>query len=124
MWNLGEDVETHPGQGIGQLMKPGLRSTTPFVVSIASDRVLDHGHEGAVVELEIVVRRPRQHVADDAERAATLLLDPQPDDLEVVELALGQSGQRGARDRQDRPAVDRAIEPDRPGGHGRHAARA
>ena len=33
--NLGEDVETHPGQGIGQLMKPGLRSTTPFAVSIA-----------------------------------------------------------------------------------------
>ena len=35
MWHLGEDVETHPGQGIGQLMKPGLRSTTPFAVSIA-----------------------------------------------------------------------------------------
>ena len=34
MRNLGEDVETHPGQGIGQLMKPGLRSTTPSAGSI------------------------------------------------------------------------------------------
>src|SRR6476620_8224975 len=78
-----------------------------------ADRILDHRHEGAVLQLEIVVGGTREHVLDGSDSAPTRLLDAKADELECVELTLLERRQIGASHCQLVAARDRAIEPDR-----------
>ena len=108
--NLGEDVETHPGQGIGQSMKPGLRSTTPSAGSIAAIASSIIGTRVPSSSSRLSLAGPGSTSRTIPSGAAALLLDAQADELEGVELALGRAAAASAR--RHRQRIARA----RPGG--------
>ena len=107
MRHLGEDVDLHePDQVTRRPRSPG--DDDPARVEIEFENARLEQEQG--VKHERVVRRPVLDVGDDAERAAALLLDGEPDELEDVVGVRVERGELVAADRQRGAARHRAIQ--------------
>ena len=93
--------------------EPGRHDEAAGVEIDRPDRVLDQRHERAVVELHVVVGETGMHLDHRPELATSVLHGQQPDELEGVEAVGIGRGELGGGNGEHRPAVDRAVEPDR-----------
>jgi hypothetical protein len=109
--DLGEDVETHGGSGY--LYERRRHDDATGLEIDGEDGILDHRHERAGRELEIVVRDARQHVPYLADLTPCLVDDREPDELEDVEMTEIGGRQVGPVDGQLLPALDGTVELDR-----------
>src|SRR4029079_17482490 len=128
MGNLREDVEAHerPRVPPAPVERPRERASADELDQEPScddqppcrevdvpARILDEGHGGAALELDVVVGRARMHFDDATESRAVLVDGLEPDELEYVEaIGIGRR-ELGRVDRQLDAAGDLAVEPDR-----------